>query len=53
MLNEVYEDSTNASEFSSISMDSNSGKSTRSCNSRETTHKRSGHDVAKAITNLQ
>ena len=53
MLNEVDEDSTNASAFSSISMDSNSGKSTRSRNSREATLKRSDRDAAKAITNLQ
>lgn len=52
MLNEVNEDSTNASAFSSISMDSNSGKSTRSFSNRKTTLKRSGCDAAKAITNL-
>ena len=53
MLNEVYEDSTNASEFSSISMDSNSGKSTRSCNSREATLKRNSPGGVKARANLQ
>ena len=53
MMNEVEDSSTNVNASTPTSMDSNSGKSTRSCNSREATLKRNSPGGVKARANLQ